>query len=96
MKPVRSFAIATLLTLLASLIVGCKSMTVERARQRSEKIQPAMSIDQVYKILGKPRETFAGIYVWEYYWPGQGENRLLRVEFEENNGKWVVRNWRWQ
>jgi hypothetical protein len=85
-----------LAALLLPLAAGCKSTKIERAQQRSEKLEPTMPINEVYKLMGKPKETFAAVYVWEYYWSGQGSNRLFRVEFEELDGKWVVRNWRWQ
>ena len=55
-----------------------------------------MTLPAVQKLMGKPQETFAETYVWEYYWPGDTEGRLLRIEFEELNGEWVVRNWRWK
>jgi hypothetical protein len=75
---------------------GCKTNSLAKARARSEKLHPQMSIDEVYKLLGKPKEDFASVYVWEYYWPGQGGDRLLRVEFVEQGGKWVVQKWQWR
>jgi hypothetical protein len=55
-----------------------------------------MTIDDVYRLIGAPKETFAGVYVWEYYWPGEGPERMLRVEFVDRDGKWVVQRWDWQ
>ena len=87
-----------LATFLLPLTVGCKSTKAAKAQKRSEKIQPSMSINEVYKLMGKPRETFAGMYAWEYSVPGpsRGADRIYRVEFEERNGKWVVRNSQWK
>lgn len=76
--------------------VGCKSMTLAKARSRSSQMTAQMTIDEVYRLLGQPRETFAGVYVWEYYWPGQGPERLLHIEFVERDGHWVVQNWEWR
>lgn len=93
----RSTTAALLLT--SSLLVGgvgCKSMTADKARTRSEQMQRHMTIDEVYQLLGKPKETFAEKYVWEYYWPGQGTGRLLHIEFVEEGGKWVVYDWEWR
>ena len=84
--------------LLLPLTVGCKSTKATKAQTRSERIQPSTSINEVYKLMGKPRETFAGVYAWEYTVRGRGRatNRVYRVEFEERNGKWVVRDARWK
>lgn len=76
--------------------VGCKSMTLAKARARSSQMKPQMTIDDVYRLIGAPKETFAGVYVWEYYWPGEGPERMLRVEFVDRDGKWVVQRWDWQ
>ena len=76
--------------------VGCKSVSLAKARARSSQMTPQMTIDEVYRLLGQPRETFAGVYVWEYYWPGQGSDCLLHIEFVEQGGRWVVKNWEWR
>jgi hypothetical protein len=88
-----AFSLAVLLPLFGS---GCKSMSAEKARSRSAKLAPGMTIDEVYKLLKTPQATLAGTYWWEYYWPGEGSGRLLRIKFEENQGKWVVLDWEWQ
>jgi hypothetical protein len=85
-----------LATALLPLAAGCKSNKVQKAQVRSEKIRPGSSIDEVYKLMGKPRETFAAVYVWEYTISNRGTNRLFRVEFEERGGKWAVRSSEWR
>jgi len=86
--------------LLAGLVaiggVGCKSMTLAKARTRSAQMESQMTIDEVHKLLGAPRETFAGTYTWEYYWPGEGADRLLHIEFVDRNGQWIVQSWEWR
>ena len=76
--------------------VSCKSTSLAKARARSSQMDAQMTIDEVYKLLGPPRETFAGTYVWEYYWPGQGPDRLLHIEFAARGGQWVVQSWEWR
>ena len=87
-----------LAALLLPLTAGCKSTKTAKAQKRSERIQPATSINEVYKLMGKPRETFAAVYAWEYTVSDRrrATNLVYRVEFEERNGRWVVRNARWK
>ncbi len=87
---------ACLAVLLLVFVSGCRSTSFEKARARSTKLEPQMTIDEVYKLLKLPQATLAGTYWWEYYWPGKGGGRLLRIKFEEKQGHWVVREWEWQ
>ena len=96
MKSPARFVAVGLAVVLPLLVSGCKSMSLEKAQARSAKLAPQMSIDDVYKLLKIPKATLAGEYWWEYYWPGEGGRRLLRIKFEESQGKWVVREWEWQ
>jgi hypothetical protein len=84
------------LGVLLGATTGCRSMNVDKARARSSKLEPQMTLDEVYKLLGRPKEAFAGRYIWEYYWPGTGTGRLLRIEFEDSGGRWVVSRWEWR
>jgi hypothetical protein len=85
-----------LVILLAVFVSGCKAMSLEKARARSARLAPQMTIDEVYRLLKVPQSTLAGIYWWEYYWPGEGGGRLLRIKFEGKQGRWVVREWEWE
>ena len=87
------FGVAALLPVFVS---GCRSVSLEKARARSTKLAPQMAIDDVYKLFKAPQATLAGTYWWEYYWSGKGGKRLLRIKFEEKQGRWVVREWEWQ
>jgi hypothetical protein len=98
MKISASVIVLLLTVLLLPLTVGCRSTKASKAQKRTERIQPNMSINEVYKVLGKPRETFAAVYAWEYALPTRtrGSNQLYRVEFEERNGRWIVRSAQWK
>jgi hypothetical protein len=88
-----AFGLAALLPVFVS---GCKSMKLEKAKARSAKLAPKMTTDEVYKLMKAPQATLAGTYWWEYYWPGEGGGRLLRIKFVESQGKWVVGEWEWE
>jgi hypothetical protein len=96
MKPCIRLIALGLVVLLTAFVSGCKAVSLEKAQSRSAKLAPQMTIDDVYKLLKMPQATLAGEYWWEYYWPGEGGRRLLRIKFEEKQGRWVVREWEWQ
>jgi hypothetical protein len=77
------------------------------AHEKSKKLMPEMTQEQVRALLGEPDETSAQTFgssttqpwngvVWKYRWDRPGDYSLfLIIVFEKWNDAWVVNMWRW-
>jgi hypothetical protein len=84
------------------------AVTFAQAERNSVDLKQGMSVDEVERLLGKPRRTTLknnvnsmntsspGILQWTYSWTGGSSPATLQVEFAAKSPEsWYVNSWEW-
>jgi len=83
---------------------GEKSLSLPQAERLAVDLKQGMSLEEVQKLLGKPRRTSmkadaltAGVLRWTYSWPSTTQaDRTLQVVFASKSPeRWQVNSWDW-
>ena len=80
--------------------------SLAQAERNSVELKQGMSLDEVQKLLGKPRRTALragiqgqGALQWSYFWGGPASSaseRSLQIEFAAKApDQWIVNSWGW-
>jgi len=81
--------------------------SLAQAERNSVELKQGMSLDEVQKLLGKPRRTALragiqgqGALQWSYFWSGPASSssseRSLQIEFAAKApDQWIVNSWGW-
>jgi aryl-alcohol dehydrogenase-like predicted oxidoreductase len=83
------------------------TLSAAQAERNSVDLKQGMSLEEVQRLLGKPRRTALktsggsattpGILQWTYSWPGASSSQgSLHVVFGATTAeKWLVNSWEW-
>ena len=84
-----------------------KDVSLAQAERNAVDLKQGMSIEEVERLLGKPRRTalkgsssqakVQGTLQWTYTWPGSSSQGSLQVEFAAKAPEaWYVEGWEWR
>ena len=95
-------------SVLAQSSRSAAGVTFAQAERNSIELKQGMSVDEVERLLGKPRRTTLknngsstnasspGVLQWTYSWTGASSPATLQVEFAAKSPEsWSVNSWEW-